>query len=436
MSANSSARVSIGLPVYNGEDFLAEAIESILTQTFEDFELIISDNASTDSTEAICRAYVTQDKRVRYYRNQENIGASGNYTRVFELSSCEYFKWAAHDDVCGPDFLLKCVEVLDQDPSVVLCYTRTTSIDANGKCIKEWDSRAELGSAAPHRRFQESLAQKESFPVWGLIRTNILRKTPLLGNYPAHDLALLAELSLYGRFYEIPEFLFFMREHKKRSVRTYDFRNPHEAIIWYDPKMAGRLIFPAWRLFAEHVAGINRAPLSLRDRMPCYIEMARWLKKHRQELVRDIMIAGTRLPGIGALLARAYERYLESRWLKKTNMTAKDIDLTIPAKDMFILADDAKLPSRVFARWRTMPFLEQGGRYWGPPSDDDTAIRELERSRQLGANFFVLSWPAFWWCDYYSRFYGYLRAKYRRVLENDRVVVFDLRQRIEMEGNS
>ncbi len=234
-------KVSIGLPVYNGENFISEAIVSILSQSFENFELIISDNASTDRTETICRAYAAQDQRVQYFRNRENIGASGNYTQVFELASGEYFKWAAHDDVCKPDFLLRCVHILDQDPTVVLCYTRTITIDEQGNFGKKWAARPEFSSPIPRRRFREVFAPTETFPIWGVIRADILRKTPLLGNYPAHDYPLLTELCLYGRFYEVPEFLFLVREHKQRSVRMYDFRNPHEAIVWYDPKMVGKI---------------------------------------------------------------------------------------------------------------------------------------------------------------------------------------------------
>ena len=98
-------RVSIGLPVYNGENFLEFALDSILGQTFQDFELIISDNASTDATESICRRYAAKDSRIRYYRNPNNQGAAQNYNRVFALARGEYFKWAAHDDVCKPNYL-------------------------------------------------------------------------------------------------------------------------------------------------------------------------------------------------------------------------------------------------------------------------------------------------------------------------------------------
>ncbi len=134
--SNLTPRVSVGLAVYNGENYLREAIDSILAQTFTDFELILSDNASTDKTQEICLEYAAKDKRIRYYRNDQNIGGIRNQIRTVELSRGEYYKLAAHDDVCAPDFLEKCVEVLDRDPSVVLCYPKTKIIDENGNFLK------------------------------------------------------------------------------------------------------------------------------------------------------------------------------------------------------------------------------------------------------------------------------------------------------------
>lgn len=137
--SNNQPRLSIGLPVFNGDKFLNKAIDSLLAQTFEDFELIISDNASTDKTEEICRTYAEKDQRIRYYRNEKNIGCARNFNRVFKLSSAEYFKWAAHDDLHAPNFLMKCVEVLDQNPSVILCHSQVYIIDEYGKFLQNYD---------------------------------------------------------------------------------------------------------------------------------------------------------------------------------------------------------------------------------------------------------------------------------------------------------
>ena len=102
-------RVTIGLPVYNGETYLEETLDSILNQTYTEFELIISDNGSSDGTRLICEEYAAKDDRIKYYRSVKNLGAAPNYNRAFELSSGEYFKWADYDDPLAPEFLSKCV---------------------------------------------------------------------------------------------------------------------------------------------------------------------------------------------------------------------------------------------------------------------------------------------------------------------------------------
>ena len=101
----AAPRLSVGLPVYNGENYLAESLEALLGQSYEDFELIISDNASTDGTADICRRYGKQDSRIRYIRQPRNIGLAPNHNFVFEQSRGEFFKWAAADDLYGRDLL-------------------------------------------------------------------------------------------------------------------------------------------------------------------------------------------------------------------------------------------------------------------------------------------------------------------------------------------
>ncbi len=143
-------------------------------------------------------------------------------------------------------------------------------------------------------------------------------------------------------------------------------------------------------------------------------------------MLSDLMIAGARIPGIGPMVVRSYEKHLNSRWVNKLSRMANDIESVIPKESFFILVDEAKLESKIFARWCTIPFLEKNGLYWGSPSDDHTAISELERLRKAGANFIVFGWPAFWWLDHYTELNHYLRERYRCVLQNDRLIVFDL----------
>lgn len=284
-------RVSIGVPVYNGADYLAETLDSLLSQTFSDFELIISDNASTDSTESICRAYAVKDSRIRYFRNRANLGAAANYNRVFELSSGEYFKWAAHDDLCAPELLERCVKVLDRDPSVVLCYSRTKAIDEQGDVVKVYPPKPEAGSTKPQQRFYEFVVVPHPcVAAFGLIRASALSKTRLIGNYPASDRPLLGELSLLGRFYEIPEFLFLYRNHPGQSWRAHPTHRDQQ--VWYDPARKKKLTFPHWRLFQEHLRSVSRAPLSGAERAVCYLYMGWWFRKHWRQLASNLVLRG------------------------------------------------------------------------------------------------------------------------------------------------
>lgn len=286
--------VSIGMPVFNGEPFLEEALDSILAQTYYNFELIISDNASTDRTQEICTAYAAKDKRIRYFRNDKNLGAAKNYNRVFALSSGEYFKWAAHDDICAPVFLLRCVTVLDQNPSVVLCYPREVGIDEQGKFLGRRPYKLDTSLAKPSERLRNlTRLSRGSPPIFGVIRTSVLRQTPLIGNYYASDQVLLAELALHGRFHEVPEDLLLHREHSRRSVYVHPTR--HSWAPWLDPTRVGRIVFPTWRFFVEYLRSIRNAPVSLHERIRCNLHMIRWLVGHRRAMVDDVIIAAKQM---------------------------------------------------------------------------------------------------------------------------------------------
>jgi glycosyltransferase involved in cell wall biosynthesis len=269
-------RVSIGLPVLNGERYLPEALDAILAQSFSDFELIISDNASTDATAIICQDYAKRDPRIRYYRNRENVGAAKNFNMVFGHSRGEYFKWAAHDDRIAPSFLSECVEVLARDTSAVLSYSRIKLIDSGGEIIASHDvSYTDTASVVPYHRFAEVVLIEPHlcYEIFGLIRAEILRRTPLIGGYIASDRVLLAELSLYGRFREVPDYLFFSRDHPERSMRAMPF---HFRAAWFDPANRERLVFPHMRFYREYWGCVNRAPLSISDRTLCYLQLLRW----------------------------------------------------------------------------------------------------------------------------------------------------------------
>lgn len=292
LDAVPTPRVTVGLPVYNGENYVADAIESVLNQTYMDFELVISDNGSTDATQEICEAYAARDSRVRYVRSRENRGAAWNYNRTVELARGEYFRWLAHDDCLAPTLLQKSVFVLDSYPQVMVAFTWTQDIDEAGNPLEVKRSSTGAASAQPHDRFR-GLANVVPWhnceEVFGLMRTAVLRKTAMIAPYTDSDRTLLAELGLYGPFYEIPEPLFGHRVHAASSVVV----NPDavERAAWFDPGLNGRFVLPAWRQLYELVRVVGRGPLHAAERLRCYAEVGRWAKRRRKYLREDLSVA-------------------------------------------------------------------------------------------------------------------------------------------------
>ena len=295
--------VTIGLPVYNGEAFLARALDSLLGQTFGDFEIIISDNASTDGTEAICRSYAATDLRIQYLRNPENLGAAENYNRVFRLASGRYFKWASHDDMCAPQFLERCVAALEADPDVVLCYPTTVIIDDNDKRLGEYPAETSYLDPRPQRRYRQWMIEREygeCNAVFGVIRASVLRKTGLIGKYMASDVVLLGELLLHGKMLKLPDPLFFRRDHANTSGRAH--HGPNEILAWFDTSKKGRIHTPLWRWILEYSKVVFRTPLRVSERIRCLGLLTRWSLMIRNKLRRELVVATKRAFGRSAAL--------------------------------------------------------------------------------------------------------------------------------------
>ena len=283
-------RVSIGLPVRNGENFLAAALDSILGETYTDFEVILSDNASTDTTPEICREYASRDSRIRFSRLDRDVGAAANFNRTIMVARGEYFRAASHDDLTHPDFVRRCVEILDSDPTVVLCHSKVGIVDSEGKQLAHHRYGPETGARRPRKRFHDLLfVRNECFEVFGLIRTEVLRDTGLIGAYPVGDRVFLSELAFRGRFHEIPEYLFFSRDHPQRSVRR--LVSQHERASWFDVKLKGRITFPEWRTFLEYCRAIRRSPIAGTDRFLCYLYMVKWLYHYKVRMMQDLAVA-------------------------------------------------------------------------------------------------------------------------------------------------
>jgi glycosyltransferase involved in cell wall biosynthesis len=268
-----SPKVSIGLPVFNGQAYLKRSIVSILQQDYEDLELIISDNASTDETESLCREFARTDPRVRYYRNDVNIGFANNTKRVFDLARGEFFKWAHYDDECHTAMIGRCVQVLESAPkSVTMVYPLAELIDEEGRTLAAPLDRIESKDTRPHRRLAhviQSLSVCD--PLFGLMKTEYLRRTRLLGPFFGADNVLLAELAMLGQIWEVNEVLFRLRQHPKRSVKANT--SVRSLAVWYDPVNAGKLLLlPNWeRMVWELMKSVSYSSLSPAEKSRCYL---------------------------------------------------------------------------------------------------------------------------------------------------------------------
>ena len=264
-------RVSVGLPVYNGERYLPNALRRLVEQDYEDFELIVSDNASTDRSEEICRSFARQDKRIRYVRNETNIGLAANHNRAFALGRGQFFKWAAHDDDFPPAMLARFVRAFDEGPpGVSVVYSRCEYIDELENVEGIDSDGVDKDDPRPHRRLAHLLWRIHMYnSPYGLMRSDMLRKTRLHGLYPMSDHVLMAEMAMLGTFVELPLPLLRIRRH---SGRTFTANKSATALRELFRPGQGRRFRPVGmrtQMAAELVRSAVLAPLPWWDRVRC-----------------------------------------------------------------------------------------------------------------------------------------------------------------------
>lgn len=289
-------KVAIGLPVFNGENFLEEAIESILAQSCGDFRLIVSDNCSTDATEDICRHYERLDDRIDYHRQAENIGAAPNYNFVFRLSSAEYFKWAAHDDVLEPNFLRETVSLLNSSPGAVIAHGRSIEIDGAGRIKGDFDKHPVLAGDSPARRLWSVLWAGYFTEVFGLMRTEAISRTRLHGSFPGSDRTFMAEMLMLGNVVYSPEVIFRRRTHPDAFVHAVLWKSVAAQQSWFDPSVNTNLPRFAIDIYQFRRA-VGTVPMSLSDRLACYAIYSRWAAIWAAGKIRR-RVTGRQLPSL------------------------------------------------------------------------------------------------------------------------------------------
>jgi glycosyltransferase involved in cell wall biosynthesis len=296
VSGNDRPLVSIGLPVYNGENYIAKAIESVLGQTLRDFELIICDNASVDRTQTICEDYARRDSRVRYIRNERNLGAGPNYDLAFHSSRGTFFNWLAHDDAMAPTYLEKAVACLERTPDAVLCYLGITEVGPKDEVLRVYTNHLPgVDAARASVRFAGMILHRHQCePFFGLFRRQALVGSGLHGLFCGSDRVLLAELALRGPCVTVAEPLFLHREHNERYTRAVLLGDRTKAEIWQNTSAPARrpgcsmyhlsIYSHYWRLVWKTVR-------DRRERWACYRQLARWWVEdyHFRDVVKNVL---------------------------------------------------------------------------------------------------------------------------------------------------
>lgn len=304
----SSPMLTVGMPVYNADRFLAKSLDSILSQTFTDFKLLISDNASTDRTEEICREYASRDKRIQYSRNEKNMGAGWNFRRVYSQATGKYYKQAAHDDFLEPTFLEECITALEANPSLVLAHARTKVVSPTGEVVEYYNLPLRFDSPDPLVRWHDLLLNDHMcFQIFGVFRLATLRQCPPQGSYVNSDGVLLAQVGFLGRFWESDKFLFISTRHENQSMQTVPVRLKSDGFRlirrhgtlpcpeWWDPAKSHAVNFPELRQLYEYAASVKRAPLSFVQKLHAYSLLFPWTKKHFRRITKDLLIAADQI---------------------------------------------------------------------------------------------------------------------------------------------
>ena len=202
----SAPRVSIGMPAFNQESTVTRAIESVTGQTFPDLELIVSDNASTDATEAICRRHAADDPRVRYTRQATPITPFDNFRFVLDAARAPYFMWLPADDYALPRLLERAVAVLDARADVVCCVPGVEFLDAGGRRWRSSGTFALTGGLRDNvERFLED--PKDNSRFYGLYRREVVRRVLPAAPYYAFDWVLSLASLVYGKHWELDDVL-------------------------------------------------------------------------------------------------------------------------------------------------------------------------------------------------------------------------------------
>ena len=379
--------VSVIAVCYNHSKFVVECLESIRNQTYHNLELIILDDYSTDDSVSVIKNWIVNNNvKCKLVCHIENKGICKTINEAISYGKGKYIALIATDDVWMLDKLeiqVRLMEGLSEDIGVI--YSDALQMNEDGNLLPKMFLES-------HLKFSD-IPKGDIFPV--LLEQNFI---------PA--------------------------------MTTLIRRSCYDKVGWYDEN----LCYEDWDMWLRISQSYNFcfSPIISAKYRILSTSAIRTLAhtKSREFLKSNFIIYSKCL--LSDKITENHERTIKSKLTEicRLNLVMQEVPMVIPPEDSFILADQLQLGGKVTAGRGAIPFLEKDGEYWGAPPDDETAIRELERLRRTGTTFIVFAWTAFWWLDYYAEFNSYLRSKFRSILENDRLIVFDLRKESLSEAHS
>ncbi len=278
--------ISIGIPAYNSAAHIGFTIEGMLSQTFEDFEVIVSDNASTDGTCEVVERYMRGDPRIRYERHPVNIGANPNYSHLVRCARGEYFKWSSSSDWCAPTFLECCLSDLSAHQDAVLVVPRTFLFQEKPELAEAYSNDFAILDESPAARFK-CLYTSHSLnnAMNGLIRMSALRRTRLIDSYVGADIVLMGHLALMGKFRLLEQRLFYRRMDRATATALQD-----DVGKWrhHYPQRSVGVLFQGSKRQLGLLWGVMAAPMSFKDRLSALTIALRMIYWNRSFIWDDL----------------------------------------------------------------------------------------------------------------------------------------------------
>lgn len=279
--------LSLSLPVYNAERYLAETLDNVLAGEFTDWHLVICDNASTDATAVIAKQYCAADPRISYLRHEENIGAARNHNAGFAAATGEFHAWVQWDNLYDPTYFARCIATLRAEPLYSCVYAAVQDIDEAGRRLHVWDEGLRDGDPDVAVRFRDLTEHDHMvFQFFGVVRREVLATTSLHASFDSADRLLAVQLALKGPLKRLDDVLFYHREHPHRMMNKAPSARSVYPVL--DPRWAGRVPFPVLNIGRQYVRAVLRSDLARRDKIRCLAQMGGWLRTNWVRCLRTI----------------------------------------------------------------------------------------------------------------------------------------------------